>query len=139
MTTHRRHGTAQHAFQAMPTALGQVYVGLPYTITVDVDMADGPPLRLRVHDGHTPGGAVTNLVPSAGVSGALPPAVVVPEVSLTLTDGVPMNYHHGLGYKPLVQVLDAGGEVGGVQIVHHDDENFSVVASVAGDYTILVR
>ena len=141
MSTPRRLGQNPHQFEGMPPILGAVFVGVPLSFTIDVD-DEGVPVAIRVHDGSTPGGRLTALVNPNTVTGALPAAVVVPEISLSLTGSVPENVHHTLGYKPFVSLLDGTGQAVSADeytIVHHDDDNFSITSTADGTFSLLLR
>ena len=141
MSTPRRLGQNHHQFEGMSPILGAAFVGMPLSFTVDVD-AEGIPVAIRVHDGSTPGGRLTALVNPNTVPGALPAAVVVPEISLALTGSIPENVHHTLGYKPFVSLLDGTGQAVSADeytIVHHDDDNFSITSTADGTFSLLLR
>ena len=135
MLTPRRFGDARGFFSEVYNR--DAYAGLG----IDVD-GEGVPVAIRVHDGSTPGGRLTALVNPNTVTGALPAAVVVPEISLSLTGSVPENVHHTLGYKPFVSLLDGTGQAVSADeytIVHHDDDNFSITSTADGTFSLLLR
>ena len=119
-------------------AAADVYVGRPGELTMVRTSTGEPIVEARLHDG-VGKSVVLKALPSGSVAAMLPPAVVVPPMTATASAGIPVSFNHGLGYFPMVQALDAAGNIADVQIVHDDAENISLTFAANDTYTIILR
>jgi len=139
MGTAQKLGLEHWRFEAMPTARAITYVGKPHSVVVELG-ADDAPLKLRVQDGHTPGGFAVSLAAAGTVLAQLPAAALVPTINATgALASTPFNIQHELGYYPLVQVLDATGLLVNAVVQHFDNENLAVTVPADGNYSIILR
>lgn len=95
---------------------------------------------IAVHDGTTPGGT-TIALPAPGVAQDYPTAVIVPSLSVTLVDAVPLTVTHSLGYFPVVQVVNADTltVMTDVTVVHVDFNSFTLTRAVGRPVIVLMR
>ena len=116
------------------------YTGKPGEITLNRSTLGSELAQLRAHDGQKQGGKVIGLVDVSSLASLYGYAVAIPPVTVTVTDGNPINFNHQLGYIPMVQVLDPmGGIVQPSAVVHSDVENTSITFSPIGTYTVIFR
>ena len=114
MTTKRERGRDPEQHVIHPgREVGNAYIGMHGQITGIADvLADDPKaiVELRFHDGITPGGHAVPLIPGAETPRSpLTFASVPPEFPLPA--GGTLTINHELGYRPLVQLIAADGEV----------------------------
>lgn len=142
MGTAQKLGLDHWRFEAMAEELAARYVGKPHSVIVAMTPYDTP-ARLHVQDGHTPGGFVIGLLPGDSIPAQMQPAVVPPALSYTgEPPATPVLVDHELGYPPLVQVMNAAGQIlaePDVSVMHFDENTLEVTVAAGGDFTIILR
>ena len=89
------------------------------------DPATGGNALMALHDDAVPGGAYLAQMTPAGV----PLPLVVPPVPVPLTAATSHQVCHNFGFYPVVQVIDASGDVVDVDITHDDLNCFTISAA----------
>lgn len=143
MTTkvHRGRDPEQHVVHAT-RAEADRFKGMHGEITLVADGTTDPGsiVELRAHNGVKYGGFAIPLTDSGATPTPLPVSRVVPPMAVTTTGAdEAVVVEHGLGYFPMVQVLDNTGLPVAAPIQHHDDQSLSVTIAAAGDYEIILR
>jgi hypothetical protein len=98
---------------------------------------------IQLHDGTTKGGSISIMVPTDG-DGPLRIAGVPPAGNISAEEPGSFTFIHGLGYPPLVQIVNADGlEVTNDLTISHSEELDSITVEVGedqeGDYLVLMR
>ena len=135
MTTKRERGRdpEQHVVHAS-RAEANAFTGMhgQLTFVAGIDVADAKAiLEARAHNGLKPGGYIVPMIPSEEVRSPLTFASVPPNFVAPAMDDLLIS--HELGYIPLVQVLDAVGNIVPMDLITANTATTSVAGPASNN------